>query len=125
MSALPAVSHSSHTTSTRERFASASHASRTALCSVRMVTTTRRSGSIASVPAIAKPAPSVPPLVKTISRSDAPTNCATDSRASSTNRRASIPERCTLEGFPQPRNIASVTAATTSGSGCVVALLSK
>ena len=129
-SALPAASQRSHTTSAMPRPASASHASRTALCSVFMVTSTRRpcwpcSCSACSEPSIASVAPSVPPLVKTISRSPAPTSRATDSRASSTVRRASIPARCTLDGLPHPRTSESVTAATTSGRGCVVALQSR
>ncbi len=124
-STTPSAPAGTHATRARPRASRDSQASRTALCSVRIVTTVRGPASASSVPPIASEALSVPPPVKTTSRGCAPRSLATDSRASSTECRASIPARCRLDGLPQPRTIASVTAATTSGSGRVVALQSR
>ena len=64
---------------------------------------------------------SVPPLVKTTERGDAPTRRATASRAASTLALAARPGPCTDDGFP-PASRAEATARATSGRTGAVAL---
>ena len=79
----PFVSLGSHTTSASPSSCRRLHRSRTAECSRRLVTSTRRRVP-ASAPRMARSADSVPPLVNTSSRSVQPSSCATSLRASST-----------------------------------------
>ena len=79
----PCVSLGSHTTSATPSSCRRLHRSRTAECSRRLVTNTRRRVP-ASAPRMARSADSVPPLVNTSSRSVQPSSCATSLRASST-----------------------------------------
>ncbi len=72
------------------------------------------------MPATARLSDSVPPEVKITSLGRAPSASAMDSLDSSTRRRASRPEVCSDEALPVA-DIASVIAATTSGSTGVVA----
>ncbi len=77
-------------------------ASSTALCSMGVVTTAvlPRSRAHRQAPSTARLSDSVPPDVKQISSAWAPRQRATRSRASSRAARASRPQRCMLEGFP-------------------------
>ena len=68
---------------------------------------------------------SVPPEVKKISSGAAESAEATARRASRSFAAASLPFACVELGLPQKRTIISLAAATASGQGCVVALLSR
>ncbi len=67
---------------------------------------------------------SVPPPVKTTSLGRAPSACASDSRASSTTRRAARPAACSDEGFPTSPSW-EVIASRASGTIGVVAAWSR
>jgi len=64
---------------------------------------------------------SLPVAVNTISSDCAPTRRATSSRAASIASCAASPRECTLEALPKRSESHGSIAATTSGSGCVVA----
>jgi len=68
---------------------------------------------------------SVPPLVNAISPGCAPISRAACTRAFSTVRRASCPNAWMLDGFPGPPLRRAAISSITSGSGAVVALLSR
>ena len=67
---------------------------------------------------------SVPPPVKTISPSCAPSNFAMRTRASSIAARASRPNTCTLLALPKCSRRYGNIASSTAGSSGVVALWS-
>jgi hypothetical protein len=82
--------------------------------------------SIADTSSISAPLPcrasafaSVPPLVNTTSCGRALTRVATQSRASSTVRRAARPKPCTDDGLPTTASAAATAAAASDRTGAV------
>ncbi len=123
-STRPYASTGSNSTSAPANEPSQRTESSTAWCSTALASTRRRRGSAArraqNRPLTARLSASVPPPVKTISEGRAPSAAATDSRDSSTSRRAARPEACRDDALPSFASCA-VIAATASGSIGVVA----
>ena len=122
----PRSSTGSHVTEAPSCATSHSMASSTAWCStadarMRVRPVARRAQKM---PLTARLSLSVPPAVKTTSEGRAPSAKASDSRDSSTTRRARRPVACSELALPTSR-IASETAATASGSMGVEAAWSR
>ena len=125
-STIPSDLTGAYVTLTPSRCASQAHVSRTAGCSIALVTMCTGWPANARVtPARARLSASVPLPVKTTPCGDAPTSSATCRRAFSTAARAVRPSTCKLDGFPKQSSRYGCSAARTRGSIGVVAALSK
>ena len=124
----PLRSTGSQVISAASCLASHSTLSRTAWCSIGLVTIRRRCGSASrraqNMPLTARLSLSVPPPVNRTSDGRAPSAAARRSRACSAVRRAARPLACSEEALPT-RPSCSVIAASTSGSTGVVAAWSR
>ncbi len=124
----PQRSGSSHETPAPRASTRYSTGSRTAWCSMALVTIRVRAGSASrrasQVPLTARLSASVPPEVKTTSDGRQPSAAATRSRDSSTVLRAARPAVCSEEALPT-RPADSTKASTAAGSIGVVAAWSR
>ncbi len=127
-STRPSASTGSRTISAPACSAIQNAGSSTAWCSTADTTMRRRRGSVVrrpqNRPLTARLSASVPPAVKTTSLGRAPSAAATDSRASSTVRRAARPAACSDDGLPV-RVSSSTNASRAAGDSGVVAAWSR
>ncbi len=127
-STRPSASTGSRTISAPACSAIQNAGSSTAWCSTADTTMRRRRGSVVrrpqNSPLTARLSASVPPAVKTTSLGRAPSAAATDSRASSTVRRAARPAACSDDGLPV-RVSSSTNASRAAGDSGVVAAWSR